>query len=419
MSGYITTFSKIHFTPTEPVSADINIEDIAHALSLLCRANGHFKSFFSVAQHSINCAIEAKERGYSKRIQLSCLLHDASEAYISDITRVLKKQLPQYIEFEDRLQKLIWNKYLDQPLSDEETRQVFEIDDVMLHYEFLNFMEEEIFDYTPCLKGVPDFEFKAFEDVERHFISLFNRLIGKEKNYISVGIDGCKGEWLAVAISNETFEVGKFKTIDEICIRYRGADSLLIDIPIGLPECKAEAVKRPDNELRTLLGKKASSVFNTPFRQIVYAANAKKAWELNRELDAKQNPISIALCKAIKQVDTFLQDNPQWKNRLLESHPEFCFYLLNGGIPLGDSKRDNNGLNKRMDILKGYFSESQAVIETYLQQNKFRKKIDDVLDALCLAIVGRLGCNNGFRTVPDLTCHDCTGLNMQITIFER
>ena len=148
MSEFITTYSKIHFTPTAPISADIKIEDIAHALSLMCRANGHFKSFFSVAQHSINCSIEARERGYSKRIQLSCLLHDASEAYICDITRPVKKHLPQYLEFEDRLQKAIWNKYLEEPLNDEETRQVFEIDDAMLHYEFLNFMGEQIFDYT-------------------------------------------------------------------------------------------------------------------------------------------------------------------------------------------------------------------------------------------------------------------------------
>ncbi|MFZ3172633.1 MAG: DUF429 domain-containing protein [Carboxydocellales bacterium] len=229
----------------------------------------------------------------------------------------------------------------------------------------------------------------------------------------------CKGDWLAVAISNEFFKVSKFKTIDEICLKYHGADSVLIDIPIGLPESKSEAKKRPDSELRSLLGKKSSSVFNTPFRQIVNAPDAKKAWDLNRELDAKQNPISMALCKAIKQVDTFLQNNPQWKNRLLESHPEYCFYLLNAGIPLDDSKLDNGGLEKRINILKRYFSDSQLIIDTYLNQNKFRKKIDDVLDALCLAVVGRLGCENSFKTVPNLPYQDNTGLNMQIVAFEN
>ena len=69
------------FDPLHPNTDLIDIEDIAHALSMLCRANGHFKSFYSVGQHCINCAKEAKARGYSSFVQLACLLHDASEAY--------------------------------------------------------------------------------------------------------------------------------------------------------------------------------------------------------------------------------------------------------------------------------------------------------------------------------------------------
>jgi len=51
--GYITTFNKIHFAPLEPKSENIIIEDIAHALSQMTRANGHFPEFYSVAQHTI------------------------------------------------------------------------------------------------------------------------------------------------------------------------------------------------------------------------------------------------------------------------------------------------------------------------------------------------------------------------------
>ncbi len=96
----ITTYSGIHFTPASPRPEDISIYDIAHALSLLCRANGHFHEFFSVAAHAINCAEEAKARGYSPRVCLACLLHDASEAYLSDITRPVKAILPIYLEIE-------------------------------------------------------------------------------------------------------------------------------------------------------------------------------------------------------------------------------------------------------------------------------------------------------------------------------
>ena len=80
--SYITTVSGIHFYPLDPNPKDIDIEDIAHALSLICRANGHFKYFYSVAQHCIACAVEAAERGHSLEVIFGCLL----EAYPSILT---------------------------------------------------------------------------------------------------------------------------------------------------------------------------------------------------------------------------------------------------------------------------------------------------------------------------------------------
>ena len=51
--SYITTFTGKHFDPIHPVPEKIDVKDIAHALSLICRANGHTRFFYSVAQHSI------------------------------------------------------------------------------------------------------------------------------------------------------------------------------------------------------------------------------------------------------------------------------------------------------------------------------------------------------------------------------
>ncbi len=62
---------------------------IAHALSLICRGNGHVKTFWSVGQHCINCAKEAWARGLSNRMAPACHLHDAGECYLSDIPRPL------------------------------------------------------------------------------------------------------------------------------------------------------------------------------------------------------------------------------------------------------------------------------------------------------------------------------------------
>ena len=68
MSEIMTNSHKM-FDPLHPNVELIDISDIAHSLSMLCRANGHFKSFYSVGQHSINCAKEAKARGYSQLVQ--------------------------------------------------------------------------------------------------------------------------------------------------------------------------------------------------------------------------------------------------------------------------------------------------------------------------------------------------------------
>ena len=112
MSEYITTYTGKHFRPLEPDPQLIKIEDIAHALSMICRGNGHVKTFWSVGEHCICCAREAAERGMSERMILACLLHDASECYMSDVPRPFKKELPEYQKWEDHLLSLIYEKFL-------------------------------------------------------------------------------------------------------------------------------------------------------------------------------------------------------------------------------------------------------------------------------------------------------------------
>jgi len=104
MANEILTISGIRFNPFQASYSDIQITDISHALSLMTRANGHIHTFYSIAQHSVNCCLEARARDYSQRVQLACLLHDASESYLSDLTRPVKKQLGGYAAVEAALQ---------------------------------------------------------------------------------------------------------------------------------------------------------------------------------------------------------------------------------------------------------------------------------------------------------------------------
>ena len=71
--SYITTVTGKHFDPVNPDEKLIDIYDIAHSLSLICRANGHIKHFYSVAQHSVACAKEAQKRDAERDRQMQAI----------------------------------------------------------------------------------------------------------------------------------------------------------------------------------------------------------------------------------------------------------------------------------------------------------------------------------------------------------
>jgi len=170
---HIVTFTGEEFKPLDPDAAQIHIEDIAHSLSLLCRANGHIDYFFSIAQHSINCANEAKARSYPAWVQLACLIHDASEAYLSDITRPVKLYLPEYRIIENRLQNVIYLKFLGN-IEDTGLNFVDQIDNDMLIHEFKALMNKRIkVETLPPLYSTPSFENRLQTEVETEFLKMY------------------------------------------------------------------------------------------------------------------------------------------------------------------------------------------------------------------------------------------------------
>lgn len=171
--SYITTYTGKHFDPTAPDITLVDIRDVAHALSLTCRGNGHVKTFFSVAQHCIFCALEARARGCSNRVVLACLLHDASEAYMSDVPRPFKHSLPEYQEAEAKLLDLIYGKFIGSPLDEEEKQLVESIDDDLLYYDLKDLLNENMEGRAPELNIDLDYQFIPFEQVEKTYLQLF------------------------------------------------------------------------------------------------------------------------------------------------------------------------------------------------------------------------------------------------------
>ena len=149
MNGWIETASGKKFYPTEPRIEDIDIEDIAHALSHLCRFTGHCEVFYSVAQH---CVLASR---YCPEHPMWGLLHDAAEAYLGDVSRPIKQELPMYQLWEERLLCLIAGKF-GLPFPPPEC--VKEIDDRMLATERRDLMAPGESNYWDGLDGVEPFD---------------------------------------------------------------------------------------------------------------------------------------------------------------------------------------------------------------------------------------------------------------------
>lgn len=175
--SYITTYTGAHFYPTAPDEKNIHIEDIAHALSYICRGNGHVKNFFSVGQHCINCTLEAMARGYSRRVCLACLLHDAGEAYMSDVPRPVKMGMPQYRVLEDEIIRVVYEKYLGSDLTPEEQRLVKQVDDDMLYFDMKVLLGEKSDREAPEMMSIFSQEYVPFIEVEEQYLELFRQLI--------------------------------------------------------------------------------------------------------------------------------------------------------------------------------------------------------------------------------------------------
>lgn len=160
--GTISVFSGYYVDPLAMTEDDVDIVDVAHALSRLCRYNGHCRGFLSVARHSIWVADLLAE--HDPVIQLTGLLHDASEAYLGDMVRPLKysKAMKPFRDAEERLERVIASKFdLPYPLPPE----IHEADRLVL-------VERELPTERYRWTSTPDVD-------ERDFLTRFYYLTGK------------------------------------------------------------------------------------------------------------------------------------------------------------------------------------------------------------------------------------------------
>ena len=157
--SWIQTFTGKRINVFNPKPYDISILDIAHALSNLCRFTGHTKLFYSVAEHSCYVA-----EYVPPQFALKGLLHDAAEAYLSDVSRPIKPFLTNYREIEDDLLAAIFQKF---GLNSGIEREIKDYDSRLCLTEGLHMMHSiEGWKLAETFQPILGFQFKYLSPVD-------------------------------------------------------------------------------------------------------------------------------------------------------------------------------------------------------------------------------------------------------------
>src|SRR5258708_7873161 len=136
IGDWMFTHSGRAYYPHDPRSTDILIDDVAHALSMLCRFTVHCNRFYSVAEHCYHVS-----KLVPPEHQLAALLHDGPEAYLNDVNRPFKVGLKEYKAIEG-LNWYVMAEAFDLPVQLPQC--VHEADNAMLYVELRALFTGEI-----------------------------------------------------------------------------------------------------------------------------------------------------------------------------------------------------------------------------------------------------------------------------------
>lgn len=230
------------------------------------------------------------------------------------------------------------------------------------------------------------------------------------------GVDGCRAGWVVVwhpVDAKQCARVAIFATFADVLAMPEKPAVIAIDIPIGLPDITGQGGRSCDSAARKFLGARASSLFSVPSRSAVYSADYSAACAEAARTSHPPRKISkqaFNLFPKMREVDSLM--TPDIQGRVVECHPEFVFWRLNGSLALEHSKKSTQGAQSRRALLvrAGYPS---AVFDGV----SFRKMDacdDDVIDAFAAASVACDILRGKAQRVPEFPDIDSKGLKMEI-----
>lgn len=179
--GWIETYTGKKFHLLNPQQNEIDILDIAHALSMTCRWGGHCKKFYSVAEHSIHIA----NRIINPKQALMGLLHDSAEAYMGDMPRPFKSMFSEWKKIERKVEEVIFQHF---------GLNIFDLDVIVKELDNSILINEKKALMNPDMKWDNEFdELKPIEgltlkfwepkEAEQQFLNTFIGLVTQCKGY--------------------------------------------------------------------------------------------------------------------------------------------------------------------------------------------------------------------------------------------
>ncbi|HEU4382129.1 MAG TPA: DUF429 domain-containing protein [Anaeromyxobacteraceae bacterium] len=188
-----------------------------------------------------------------------------------------------------------------------------------------------------------------------------------------IGVDGCSGGWVAVALRDGSFEsTFHGDEIAKVLRHYAEVETVAIDIPIGAERGR---FRRVDATAKERLGSRGSTLFETPPLEVLSRRDFQSALALCRKLTGRGfTKQSYGLRARILEVEAVAKDR-----RIIEVHPELSFSAM-AGRPLA-RKKSWNGASARRSLLEA----AGIRLPADLGEAGDRAGFDDVLDAAAAA----------------------------------
>lgn len=181
-----------------------------------------------------------------------------------------------------------------------------------------------------------------------------------------VGVDGCHAGWIAVTRAGGQLIYRLHTNFAALLLEHASAALILVDIPIGLPS-RSHPARPCDARARAVLGPRRASVFSPPSREASRASNVLEARHRNlAEVGKSLSAQAWGICRKIVEVDKILLNDLELASRVLEVHPEVCFWALEDRTPMRHAKRTPAGAKERLATLTRWMPDAEGLLTKVL-----------------------------------------------------